>query len=301
MPRVGGVLSVHDLTRKYDDTTVVDDISFDVTPGRMTGFVGANGAGKTTTMRMIVGVLAASAGEVCWGGDPITVEQRRAIGYMPEERGLYPKMKVRDQLVYFGRLHGQDVRGAGARADELLERLGLGERSGDALEKLSLGNQQRVQIACALMHRPAALVLDEPFSGLDPLAVDAMISLLRDEVSTEVPVLFSSHQLELVESLCDDLVILSAGRLVAVGSVDSLRADQASRYRVVLAGDHDAHALAGIPGLRLVEADGRQGLVELDGIAPEAALGRLMERCGPVAEFAHVVRPLSQIYREVVA
>ena len=295
------MLSVHNLTRTYGDTTVVDDVSFEVHPGRMTGFVGANGAGKTTTMRMIVGVLATSAGEVRWGGDPITVAQRRAIGYMPEERGLYPKMRVRDQLVYFGRLHGEDVAGAGTRADELLERLGLGERSGDALEKLSLGNQQRVQVACALMHRPAALVLDEPFSGLDPLAVDVMISLLRDEVGTEVPVLFSSHQLELVESLCDDLVILSTGRLVATGSVDSLRTEQASRYRVVLAGDHDARTAADLPGLRLLEVDGPQGLVELDGIAPEVALGRLIDRCGPVAEFARVTRPLSQIYREVVA
>ena len=113
LPRVVDVLSVHHLTRKYGDTTVVDDISFDVRPGRMTGFVGANGAGKTTTMRMVVGVLAATSGEVRWAGEPITVEQRRAIGYMPEERGLYPKMKVRDQLVYFGRLHGQGVEDAG--------------------------------------------------------------------------------------------------------------------------------------------------------------------------------------------
>ncbi len=298
------MLSVHDLTRKYGDTTVVDEISFDVLPGRMTGFVGANGAGKTTTMRMVVGVLATTSGEVRWGGEPITVEQRRAIGYMPEERGLYPKMKVRDQLVYFGRLHARSPAEAGSRADELLERLGLAERSGDALERLSLGNQQRVQIACALMHRPEALVLDEPFSGLDPLAVDAMISLLRDEVGSEVPVLFSSHQLELVESLCDDLVILSGGRLVAAGPVDGLRAEQAARYRVLLAGDGAGTRLRGgerLDGLRVLEVDGAQALVELDGLAPEQALGRLQDGYGPVAEFARVVRPLSQIYREVVA
>ena len=275
------MLSVHHLSRSYGDTTVVDDVSFEVRPGRMTGFVGANGAGKTTTMRMIVGVLAASAGEVRWSGEPVTVEQRRSIGYMPEERGLYPKMKVRDQLVYFGRLHAQSVARATARADELLERLGLVERAGDALEKLSLGNQQRVQIACALMHRPAALVLDEPFSGLDPLAVDAMISLLRDEVTHDVPVLFSSHQLELVESLCDDLVILAGGRLVVAGSVDNLRSDQASRYRVVLAGAHDARSLVGLPGLTLVESDGRRGLVELDGVAPEHVLERVRPRVRP--------------------
>jgi ABC-2 type transport system ATP-binding protein len=294
------VLSVHRLTRTYGATTVVDDISFDVRPGRMTGFVGANGAGKTTTMRMIVGLLATTSGEVRWHGEPIGVEQRRSIGYMPEERGLYPKMRVHEQLVYFGRLRAMTVAEAGARADELLGRLGLTERRDDALEKLSLGNQQRVQIACALMHRPAALVLDEPFSGLDPLAVDAMISLLRDEVTPETPVLFSSHQLELVETLCDDLVILAGGRLVAVGEVEDLKADHAARYRVVLAGA-DARRLGELAGVRLIEGDGSQGLVELDGLAPENALGRVTDEVGPVAEFARVVRPLSQIYREAVA
>ncbi len=228
------MLSVHDLTRVYDDTTVLDGVSFDVRPGRMTGFVGANGAGKTTTMRIIVGVLAATRGSVTWDGSPVTVEQRRRIGYMPEERGLYPKMKVLDQLIFFGRLHGQSSATAADRARGLLGRLGLEERSGDVLEALSLGNQQRVQIAAALMHEPDALVMDEPFSGLDPLAVDSMVSLLRDEVSPEMPVLFSSHQLELVENLCDDLVILSHGKLVAAGAVADLRGREADRFRVVL-------------------------------------------------------------------
>jgi ABC-2 type transport system ATP-binding protein len=217
------MLSVKDLTRVYGDRTVLDHVSFDVRPGRMTGFVGANGAGKTTTMRIIVGVLAATEGSVTWDGEDIDIARRRSIGYMPEERGLYPKMSPLDQLVFFGRLHGMAATAAADRARMLLGRLGLGERLTEPLEKLSLGNQQRVQIAAALIHRPSALVLDEPFSGLDPLAVDAMVGLLRDEVPPEVPVLFSSHQLELVERLCDDLVILSTGSLVAAGTVEDLR------------------------------------------------------------------------------
>ena len=293
------MLSVHDLTRVYGDKTVLDGVSFDVRPGRMTGFVGANGAGKTTTMRIIVGVLAATRGTVSWDGAPITTEQRRRIGYMPEERGLYPKMKVLDQLVFFGRLHGMDASDAAVRACDLLERLGLEERAGDVLETLSLGNQQRVQIAAALVHGPDALVMDEPFSGLDPIAVDSMVSLLRDEVTPQMPVLFSSHQLELVENLCDDLVILAGGRLVAAGSVDELRGRQADRYRIVLAGDADAGALRDLPQISVLDAQGSQALVEIIDGPPEKVL-EIVQGTAQVAEFASVVRPLAQVYREAV-
>lgn len=293
------MLGVHDLTRRYGDTTVVDRVSFDVRPGRMTGFVGANGAGKTTTMRMIVGVLAADGGDVTWDGEPISTEQRRDFGYMPEERGLYPKMKVLDQLVFFARLHGWTTADARARAHELLARFELDERAQDALETLSLGNQQRVQIAAAMVHRPSALVLDEPFSGLDPLAVDSMVALLREEVTPQMPVLFSSHQLELVERLCDDLVILAGGRLVTAGSTELLRQGEAPRYRVVLADGADTGWLRDLPHVRVLDAAGPQALVELNGTTPQEVLARVMDTA-PVTEFAQLVRPLSEIYREVV-
>jgi len=293
------MLSVQGLTRVYDDTTVLDNVTFDVRPGRITGFVGANGAGKTTTMRIIVGVLAPTRGEVAWKGQPISVEQRRRIGYMPEERGLYPKMRVLDQLVFFGRLHGQTPQDAAARARELLGRLGLEERTTDVLETLSLGNQQRVQIAAALMHRPEALVMDEPFSGLDPIAVDAMVSLLRDEVTAEMPVLFSSHQLELVENLCDDLVILSHGKLVAAGSASDLRGRETARYRVVLAGGADAGLLRDVPEVTVLDAQGSEALLELGESPPDKVL-EIVQRTSPVVEFARVVRPLAQVYREAI-
>jgi ABC-2 type transport system ATP-binding protein len=292
------MLSVHDLTRVYGDTTVLDGVSFDVRPGRMTGFVGANGAGQTTTMRIIVGVLAATRGSVTWDGEEISVARRRTFGYMPEERGLYPKMRVAEQLAFFGRLHGQGPGEARSRAAELLDRLGLAERADDLLDALSLGNQQRVQVAAALMHRPAALVLDEPFSGLVPLAVDTMIALLRDEVSPEVPVLFSSHQLDLVERICDDLVILSHGRLVAAGSVEELTSRQADRHRIVLADGADAGRLRELADLTVLDAAGSTALVEI-GAPPEKVLEAVQELT-PVAEFARVVRPLADIYREAV-
>lgn len=293
------MLSTQSLARVYGSTTVLDDVSFEVRPGRMTGFVGANGAGKTTTMRIIVGVLGATRGQVLWDGHPITTEQRRGFGYMPEERGLFPKMRVLDQLVFFARLHGMDRRAAARRATELLDRFELVERGTDVLETLSLGNQQRVQIAAALIHSPSALVLDEPFSGLDPIAVDAMASLLRDEVSADVPVLFSSHQMELVERLCDDIVILSHGRLVAAGSTEHLRDQGAARYRLVLEDGGDAGWLRDLRGIRVLDVDGPTALLELDGAAPAAALEAVVAK-SPVVEFARVVRPLAQVYKEVI-
>uniref|UniRef100_UPI0024569715 ABC transporter ATP-binding protein n=1 Tax=Nocardia cyriacigeorgica TaxID=135487 RepID=UPI0024569715 len=217
------MLEVAHLVRRFGDNTAVDDVSFAVAPGTMTGFVGANGAGKTTTMRMIMGVLAAHGGEITWNGRPVTADDRRSFGYMPEERGLYPKQPVRDQLVYLARLRGLSASEAKQQAADLLERFSLQDRGTDKLESLSLGNQQRVQIAAALIAHPTALILDEPFSGLDPVAVDSMADLLGQYAARGVPVLFSSHQLDLVERLCDHLVILAKGRVVADGSAEQLR------------------------------------------------------------------------------
>lgn len=291
------MITVEKLTRRYGDVTVVDDVSFEVRPGRTTGFVGANGAGKTTTMRMIMGVLGATSGELLWNDQPITADVRRSFGYMPEERGLYPRMNLVDQLVYFARLHGIDAKAARTRVDELLGHFGLADRSGDLLDTLSLGNQQRVQIAASLVHQPAALILDEPFSGLDPIAVDSMVELLQREAS-DLPLLFSSHQLDLVERLCDDLVILSGGRVVAAGPVDELRDRGAVRYRVLMGGT-DAAWLRDLRGVTALDVDGPEALVELDGLAPSELTRAAVER-GPVVEVARVHQPLSEIFRESV-
>ena len=295
------MLRVAGLTRRFGAQLALDDVTFDVVPGRMTGFVGANGAGKTTAMRIILGVLAASAGEVYWRGERLTQEVRRDFGYMPEERGLYPKMKIRDQLVFFGRLHGLDPDRAAERVDKLLERLGLAERATDVLEALSLGNQQRVQIAAALVHEPIALVLDEPFSGLDPLAVDAMVDLLREEVTSEVPVLFSSHQLDLVERLCDDLVVLSRGKVVAAGAVADLAAGPSTTYRLVV--DGDAGWLRDVRGIRVRDVAGGTALFDVeaesveDGAVEQHILQQAISR-GPVLEFGPERVALSDVFRE---
>ena len=293
------MLEIDHITRRFGDITAVDDVSFAVEPGQMIGFVGANGAGKTTTMRMIMGVLALNGGQVRWQGRPITDADRRTFGYMPEERGLYPKQKVLDQLVFLGRLHGMDRRGAKAAAMDYLERFGLAERAGDTVEKLSLGNQQRVQITAALMSAPTCLILDEPFSGLDPSAVDAMAGVLSEHSARGVPILFSSHQLELIERLCDGLVILKSGRVVGQGSATDLRARATRAHRLVL--DGDAGWTRGFEGVHVVDVDGSAAVLELaEQEAARALLAEALSR-GGVREFAPIVPTLAEIYREVTS
>ena len=292
-------LEVHDLTRTFGDRRAVDAVSFAARGGLLTGFVGSNGAGKTTTMRMMMGVLAITSGEVRFGGSPVTRADRRSFGYMPEERGLYPKQPALDQLVYLARLRGIPAVTARAEAMEHLERLGLADRAKDHVEKLSLGNQQRVQITAALMGRPRALILDEPFSGLDPAAVDGMVDLLREHTARGVPVLFSSHQLDLVERLCERLVILRTGQVVADGTPTELQEAGTLRHRLVL--DSDAGWVRGVPGVHAVDVDGPTALVELaDDATAQRLLATALER-GQVRELSPVRPSLAQIYREVTA
>ncbi|BBH64320.1 ABC transporter ATP-binding protein [Actinoplanes sp. OR16] len=293
------VLNVDAVNRSFGDRQVLKDVSFAVDAGRLTGFVGANGAGKTTTMRIILGVLAAQSGATTWRGAPITREDRQRFGYMPEERGLYPKMSVAEQVVYLGRLHGLSAADAKARTTTLLDRLELGPRAGDLVEKLSLGNQQRVQIAAALVHDPELLVLDEPFSGLDPLAADTVVAVLRERAAAGAAVLFSSHQLDLVERLCDDLVIIADGTIRAAGSRSYLR-DQYALPRYSIEVDADAGWLRDEPGVTLVELDGPRAVVDL---APETDDQRILRAAldrGPVRQFGPVRPSLAEIFREVI-
>lgn len=293
------MLRLTGITKSYGGRRVLDDVSFDVRPGRLTGFVGGNGAGKTTTMRIVLGVLAKDAGTVTLDGAEVTTSDRRRFGYMPEERGLYPKMKVLEQIVYLARLHGFAKTAAASRAQALLERLGLGERLQDNVETLSLGNQQRAQIAAALVHEPEVLILDEPFSGLDPLAVDAVAGVLQERAARGAAVLFSSHQLDLVERLCDDLVIIAGGTIRAAGARDTLRAQHSSRrFELVSAGD--VGWLRGEPGVEVLDFDGGYALFEADS---DEAAQRVLRRAvalGDVAGFAPQHPTLAQIFKEVI-
>jgi ABC-2 type transport system ATP-binding protein len=294
------VLELQGLTRRYGATVALDDLTFSVGEGQMFGFVGPNGAGKTTAMRIVLGILAPDAGQVRWRGRPLDTASRARIGYMPEERGLYNRMRVADQLVYFARLHGLDAGPARAAADRWTERLGVAGYRRSRLETLSLGNQQRVQLAAALVHDPELLVLDEPFSGLDPVGVDALAEVLAERVEAGVPVLFSSHQLELVERLCQAVAIIVDGRLVAAGRVGELRAARGERlYRVQVAGGDGAWATA-LPGVQ-VRAERDDGLlVALDEGVDDQAVLQAALAVGPVHEFSRQRPSLTELFRNVV-
>ncbi|GHF44019.1 ABC-2 type transport system ATP-binding protein [Amycolatopsis bartoniae] len=277
----------------------LDGVSFDVRAGELFGFVGSNGAGKTTTMRIVLGVLAADSGEVRFDGRPITAEVRTRIGYMPEERGLYPKMKVLDQLVYLAELHGMSNGRAHRSAENWVSRLGLAERRGDEVQKLSLGNQQRVQLAAALVHDPDVLVLDEPFSGLDPIAVDVMSEVLREKAATGVPVVFSSHQLDLVERLCDRIGIIRSGQLVACGTVDELTAEASSQL-VVQAPEAQPGWADGLSGVHVLSDEPGKTVLELAPHADDQAVLKAALATGSVREF-HRRRPsLTELFRTTV-
>lgn len=293
------MLHIDQISRSFGPKQVLHDVSFSVGRGRLTGFVGANGAGKTTTMRIILGVLSADSGTITLDGHPLDAPDRRRFGYMPEERGLYPKMKVAEHIVYLARLHGLTPAAAQRNTLALLERLDLAERADTAIESLSLGNQQRAQIAAALVHDPDVLVLDEPFSGLDPLAVEAVQGVLKDRAEAGVPVLFSSHQLDIVERLCDDLVVISHGEVRASGSTEDLRAQHGgSQYDLML--DGPAGWVKDEPGVSNTAIQGNHAVFHADSAdAAQAVLQNAISR-GPVIRFTPQEASLTQIFREVI-
>jgi ABC-2 type transport system ATP-binding protein len=292
-------LEIDSISKRFGDTVAVEDLGFDVRAGELFGFVGRNGAGKTTTMRIVLGVLAADRGEVRWSGRPLDLKTRRRIGYMPEERGLYPKMPIAEQLTYLGELHGMAGRDATAATLQWLERFDLAERRNAELQTLSLGNQQRIQLAAALVFSPDVLVLDEPFAGLDPVAVDVLTEVLRERAEAGVAVIFSSHELELVERICDRVGIIDRGRLVAIGSVEDLRRGAPDRLWV------DAPAageqwLQDVPGATLVQADGSRLLVELAPGANDQTILQAALRTGPVREFRPAQQSLGELFRSYI-
>jgi ABC-2 type transport system ATP-binding protein len=292
------MLELHGVSRSFGDRLVLDDVSFTVGRGRLTGFVGGNGAGKTTTMRIILGVLAPHAGTVTLDGAPLAGAARSRFGYMPEERGLYPKMQLVEHLTYLARLHGFDKVGAASCAHALVEQLGLAERAKDPVESLSLGNQQRAQVAAALVHDPEVLVLDEPFSGLDPMAVDVVQGVLAERAAQGVPVLFSSHQLDVVERLCDDLVIIAGGRVRAAGGREELRAQHGTaRFEIVA--DGDVAWLRDVPGVQVDELAAATAVFRADDDVAQQVLRTALAR-GPVHAFTPLRPSLAEIFRDVV-
>jgi len=286
------------LRRRYGPAVALDGLSFTVEPGRMFGFLGPNGAGKTTAMRIVMGIEPPDAGTVCWGGRPLTHADRLAFGYMPEQRGLYPKMRVRDQLVYLARLHGLTAGQATAAGDRWLRRLGIGAWAFERVEALSHGNQQRVQLAAALVHDPQVLVLDEPFSGLDPRGIADMTGVLRELTHAGATVVFSSHQLDLVEDICEQVAIIDRGKVVLAGAVSALK-HRGSPTLVVEVEGAGSDWYAGLPAAAVEHAGPGRVRVTF----PEADPGLVLDRAraaGTIWRFAVEEPSLSELFLQAV-
>jgi ABC-2 type transport system ATP-binding protein len=293
------MLEFRGVSKRFGTLAALDDCSLTARPGRLTGFLGPNGAGKTTAMRAVFGLVALDSGVVLWRGAPIGQVERSRFGYMPEERGLYPRMRVRDQLVYLGRLSGRSTSQAGSTVDAWLERLGLAARGKDRVDTLSHGNQQRVQLIAALVNEPDLLVLDEPFAGLDPLAITSMSDLLHELAAAGVTILFSSHQLDLVEDICEDVVIIDHGRVVRSGDLAQLRAAIPDRFVDVRfhGPAPDWSFLADVDVLE--SSDGHTRLrVTRDTDLAELMAG--VARGTEVVSFSYQPPTLSELFREAV-
>lgn len=294
------MLAFDSAVKRFDAVSALDGCTFTAGTGRLTGFLGPNGAGKTTAMRAVFGLVELDSGTVRWRGQAITPEARSRFGYMPEERGLYPRMRVREQLVYYGRLAGRTSGDAGRVVDRWLDRLGLATRGDDRLDTLSHGNQQRVQLIAALVNEPDLLVLDEPFSGLDPIAMAAMAELLAELAHGGATVLFSSHQLDLVEDLCQDVVVIDHGRVVLAGDLTELRAGIPQRF-LDLRYRGTAPDWSTLAGVEVVEAADGQVRLRVDPGTDPAAVIAAARGSGELVSLDFRPPTLSELFRKAVA
>ena len=295
------MLTFEDACKRFGAVQALDGCSFSVERGRMLGFLGPNGAGKTTAMRAIFGLVTLDAGEVRWDGQPAGLGERLRFGYMPEERGLYPRMQVGEQLEYLAQLRGLSANAARTAASKWLDLLGLTDRARAKVEELSHGNQQRAQLAAALLHEPELLVLDEPFAGLDPVAVQMLAEVLRGEAARGAAVLFSSHQLELVEDICEEVTIIDHGHIVATGEVAVLRRDSQRRQIELRLEGAPPQWLPDIAVVELVEhRNGDLRLLADRDVDPEQVLAEAM-RAGQVIAFNYGPPTLAELFLELVA
>lgn len=296
-------IELHNVTKTYGDFRAVDDVSFSVPAGTVCGFLGPNGAGKTTCIRMMLDILRPTSGSVSILGTPRALDVRARIGYLPEEKGLYKKMTAASIIAYFAMLKGVPSAKAKKTARELLERYGLGSFQDHKCEALSKGMGQKVQVLASIAHDPDLVILDEPFSGLDPVNQGVMEEVIRDIRARGKTVLFSTHVMSHAERICERIVVISAGRLVFDGTIEDARALLPRRVRVRGAGVEDA--LSHLPDVAqaLPSSDGREGVIELrlhEGANPQEMLKIAFER-GVALEVFEVVDPnLHEVFVHLV-
>jgi ABC-2 type transport system ATP-binding protein len=295
-------LVLDSLRKRYDAVQALDGISFVAQPGQVFGFLGPNGAGKTTTMRIVLDIIHADAGSVAWAGKPAATLPRRTWGYLPEERGLYPRMEVLDQLVFLGSLRGLSRGEATRRARDWLVRFRIADLAGRRAEQLSKGNQQKVQFIGAILHDPEVLLMDEPFSGLDPINAALLRQALLELRDRGKVIVFSTHQMEAVEELCDAIAIINRGRLVVAGPTTMVKQQAGRRFvRLGIAGNGQQPWLETLPNATVRRSGLDYHEIELrDGVDPGSILHEALSREQYVTHFEITTPSIEDIFIERV-
>ncbi len=295
-------LTVEHINKWFGSFQAIKDLSMDVREGVIFGFVGPNGAGKTTTMRMILDLLRPDSGQITWYGAPISTIPRRDFGYLPEERGLYPRMEVQEQLLFLARLSGMAVEDARSALDEWLERFQITAYRHKKVEELSKGNQQKVQFLAAILHNPALLIMDEPFSGLDPLNAAALKEAFLEMRQRGKTVIFSTHQLEQVEELCEDMLLINKGQAVVQGNVQAIKRQHGQNVaRLTLINDPEAPWLDTLDGVHVTKR--RQDYIEMQfqaNLNPNVIVEAALQHGGAISRFEVVEPSLTDIFIEMV-
>ena len=295
-------LNVEHLDKRFGQVQAIKDLSMEVQEGALFGFLGANGAGKTTTMRMILDLIRPDSGQITWNGAPVREVARRSFGYLPEERGLYPKMEVEAQLLFLARLAGLSKQDALAALEEWLERFQITTNRHKKVEDLSKGNQQKVQFLAAVLHDPTILIMDEPFSGLDPVNATMLKEAFLELHRRGKTIIFSTHQLEQVEELCEDMVLINQGQVVAQGRVQEIKRQHGRNVaRLKLDNDPEALWLEQLPGVQVIKR--RQDYLEMQlqaHLPPNLIVEAALAHGSIISQFEMVEPSLTDIFIELV-
>lgn len=295
-------LVVDSINKSFAQLHVIKDLSMEVREGSIFGFLGPNGAGKTTTMRMILDILRPDSGHITWNGRDVREVPRRSWGYLPEERGLYPKVSVEDQLVFLARLHGLSKSAAHQHLDEWLERFQISSYRKKKVEELSKGNQQKIQFMAAIVHDPEILIMDEPFSGLDPVNANVLKDALLEMRNRGKTLIFSTHQLEQVEEMCEDILIINKGQTIIAGSVRDVKRQHGHNVaRLKLDNDPEARWLDTLEGVQVTKR--RQDYIEMQmqaNLNPNVIIEAALQHGGIINRFEVAEPSLTDIFIEAV-
>ena len=289
-------LRVENVTKRYGDFTAVEDLSFEVKAGRVFGFLGPNGAGKTTTIRMIVGITIPDSGSIELFGHKMSYDLQNRIGYLPEERGLYKKMKIVDQLRYFAELKGISSCEADKRIDKWLDRMNLGEWKKKKTTDLSKGMQQKIQFISTVLHDPDLLILDEPFSGLDPINVEFMMDVIAEFKTREKTIIFSTHLMETAERLCSDILLINKSKKIVSGSLRSVKAGYGENLIALRASGAETILADRSLVANVVSHSDEQEIHLAHGVDDQTLLKRLVESGAVISKFEHVEPSLNDIF-----